>query len=92
MQRLSKTPMSKRRRPDAPVRYPTAYNSHDAIRLAPAAEPARAVRMNEPMAMPIDQVRKHLPAGVRGLNSVIAMGRYFVTGSQMICRVACKIA
>ena len=73
--------MGKRRRSDAPVRCPTAYNSHDAIRLAPAAEPARAVRMNEPTAMPIDQVPEHLLAGVRGLNSVIA-GALFCYGVE----------
>ena len=84
--------MGEQRRPNAHVRCPTACNSHDAIRLALAAEPARAVRMNKPAAMPIDQVPAHLLAGVRGLNSVIAMGRYFVTGSQMTCRVARKIA
>lgn len=70
--------MGKRRRPDAHVRCPTAYNSHDAIRLAPSVEPARAVRMNEPMAMPIDQVPAHLPAGVRGLNGLIAAALFLL--------------
>ena len=74
--------MGKRRRPDAPVRCPTAYNSHDAIRLAPAAEPARAVRMNEPTAMLIDQVPAHLLAGVKGLNSVIAGALFLLRGRK----------
>ncbi len=66
--------MGERRRFDAPVRCPTAYTSHYATCLAPAAEPARVVRMNEPTAMLIDQVPGHLLAGVRGLNSAIAGG------------------
>ncbi len=44
----------------------------------------RAVRMNEPTAMLIDQVPAHLLAGVRGLNSVIA-GGLFCYGS-ILCK------
>jgi len=86
--------MGKRRRPDAPVRCPTAYNSHYAIRLAPSQ--SRARRSHEQTSGNAngrsDRVPEHSRAGVRGLNRVIAMGRYFATGSQMTCRVARKIA
>jgi len=82
--------MGTRRRPDAHVRCPTAYNSHYAIRLAPSAEPARVVRMNEPM--PIDQSARAFAGGGEGPRQRDRRGRYFATGLKMTCRVARKMA
>ena len=55
---------------------------HYAICLAPSAQLVRAVLMNKPPAMLLgrsDQVPEPLPAGVKGLDSVIA-GALFCYG------------
>ena len=85
-------PTGKRRRSDAHVCCPTVYNSHYVIRLASAAAPARAVGMNQPTAMPIDQSARAFAGGREGPRWRDRRERYFATGSTMACRVARKMA
>jgi hypothetical protein len=60
-----------------------AHKANCAIRLAPAAEPARTFRMNKPGGNAdtrLDQVPEHLLASVKGPQQRDRRGRYFATG------------